>query len=400
MTLYAYKAMGADGRIVLGRMDAANAVDLELRLKRMDLDFIRGNPVRQLGMFGGRAASRRELINFCFHLEQLTRAGVPILDGLTDLRDSLENPRFREVIAGMIESIDGGKTLSQAMAEHPRVFDKVFVSLVAAGENTGKLQEVLGNLVESLKWQDELAAQTKKLIMYPVFMGTVVIGVVLFMMIYLVPKMVGFITNMGHELPLHTKVLIGTSNIFVNYWYLVIGLPLLLAAVAVTLVRSRPAARLRFDEAKLRLPLLGAILRKVILSRFASVFAMMYASGISILDSLRASEGIVGNQAIRNGLHQVGEMIAEGQSITTAFQNVGLFPPLVIRMLKVGENTGALDTALINVGYFYGRDVRESIGRIQALIEPAMTIVLGLILGWVMLSVLGPVYDTITKLKM
>jgi type IV pilus assembly protein PilC len=400
VTLYAYKAMGADGRIVLGRMDAANAVDLELRLKRMDLDFIRGNPVRQLGMFGGRAASRRELINFCFHLEQLTRAGVPILDGLTDLRDSLENPRFREVIAGMIESIDGGKTLSQAMAEHPRVFDKVFVSLVAAGENTGKLQEVLGNLVESLKWQDELAAQTKKLIMYPVFMGTVVIGVVLFMMIYLVPKMVGFITNMGHELPLHTKVLIGTSNIFVNYWYLVIGLPLLLAAVAVALVRSRPAARLRFDEAKLRLPLLGAILRKVILSRFASVFAMMYASGISILDSLRASEGIVGNQAIRNGLHQVGEMIAEGQSITTAFQNVGLFPPLVIRMLKVGENTGALDTALINVGYFYGRDVRESIGRIQALIEPAMTIVLGLILGWVMLSVLGPVYDTITKLKM
>jgi len=400
VTLYAYKAMGADGRIVLGRMDATNAIDLELRLKRMDLDFIRGNPVRQLGMFGGRAASRRELINFCFHLEQLTRAGVPILDGLTDLRDSLENPRFREVIAGMIESIDGGQTLSRAMAEHPRVFDDVFVSLVAAGENTGKLQEVLGNLVESLKWQDELAAQTKKLIMYPAFMGAVVIGVVLFMMIYLVPKMVGFIANMGHELPLHTKLLIGTSNIFVNHWYLVVGLPLSLVAVAAAMVRSNPAARLRLDETKLRLPLLGAILRKVILSRFASVFAMMYASGISILDSLRASEGIVGNQAIRNGLRQVGEMIAEGQSITSAFQNVGLFPPLVIRMLKVGENTGALDTALINVGYFYGRDVRESIGRIQALIEPTMTIVLGLILGWVMLSVLGPVYDTISKLKM
>ena len=400
MTLYAYKAMGADGRIVLGRMDATNTIDLELRLKRMDLDFIRGNPVRQIGMFGGRAASRRELINFCFHLEQLTRAGVPILEGLTDLRDSLENPRFREVIAGMIENIDGGKTLSQAMAEYPHVFDNVFVSLVAAGEDTGKLQEVLGNLVESLKWQDELAAQTKKLIMYPAFMGTVVIGVVLFMMIYLVPKMVGFITNMGHELPLHTKLLIGTSNIFVNYWYFVVGLPLLLAAAGVAMVRSNPAARLRFDNAKLRLPLLGAILRKIILSRFASVFAMMYASGISILDSLRASEGIVGNEVVRNGLRQVGEMIGEGQSITAAFQTVGLFPPLVIRMLKVGENTGALDTALVNVGYFYGRDVRESIGRIQALIEPAMTIVLGLILGWVMLSVLGPVYDTITKLKM
>jgi type IV pilus assembly protein PilC len=399
VALYAYKAMNADGRIVLGRLDAINPIDLELRLKRMDLDFIKGSPVKQGGMFGGKGASRRELINFCFHLEQLTRAGVSILDGLTDLRDSLENPAFREVVAGMIESIDGGRTLSQAMAEHPRVFDGVFISLVSAGESTGKLQEVLTNLVESLKWQDELAAQTKKLIMYPAFMGTVVIAVVVFMMMYLVPKMVGFIKNMGHELPLHTKVLIWTSNIFVNYWYLVLGIPLLAVIVIAFLVRTNPHARYQFDDIKLRLPIVGNILRKVILSRFAGVFAMMYSSGISILDSLRATEGVVGNQVIKAGLERVGEMIAEGQSITVAFQNVGLFPPLVLRMLRVGENTGGLDTALINVSYFYSRDVRESIGRLQAMIEPALTVVLGLVLGWVMLSVLGPIYDTITKLK-
>jgi type IV pilus assembly protein PilC len=258
---------------------------------------------------------------------------------------------------------------------------------------------VLKNLVESLKWQDELASQTKKLIMYPAFMGTVVIGVVLFMMIYLVPKMVGFITSMGQQLPLHTKILIATSNIFVNYWYLVIGLPVLVVAGLAFLVRTNADARYRFDEYKLRLPLVGTIQRKIILSRFAGVFAMMYSSGISILDSLRATEGVVGNRVIRRGLERVGEMIAEGQSITVAFQNVGLFPPLVVRMLRVGENTGGLDTALINVSYFYGRDVKESIGRVQAMIEPVMTIVVGLILGWVMLSVLGPIYDAITKLK-
>lgn len=399
MALYAYKAMNADGRIVLGRLDAINPIDLELRLKRMDLDFIKANPVKQGGMFGGKSASRRELINFCFHLEQLTRAGVSILDGLTDLRDSLENPNFREVVASMIESIDGGRTLSQAMAEHPQVFDGVFISLISAGESTGKLQEVLTNLVESLKWQDELAAQTKKLIMYPAFMGTVVVAVVVFMMMYLVPKMVGFIKGMGHELPLHTKILIWTSNVFVNYWYLVLGIPLLAAVGIALLIRSNPHARYRFDEIKLRLPVVGNILRKVILSRFAGVFAMMYSSGISILDSLRATEGVVGNQVIKAGLERVGEMIAEGQSITVAFQNVGLFPPLVLRMLRVGENTGGLDTALVNVSYFYSRDVRESIGRLQAMIEPALTVVLGLVLGWVMLSVLGPIYDTITKLK-
>ena len=400
MTLFAYKAMNADGRIVLGRLDAINPIDLELRLKRMELDFIKGNPIRQAGMFASQGTSRRELINFCFHLEQLTRAGVAIVDGLTDLRDSLENPHFREIVAGMLESIDGGKTLSQAMSEHPSAFDGVFVSLIAAGENTGKLQEVLTNLVESLKWQDELAAQTKKLILYPAFMGTVVVAVVLFMMVYLVPKMVGFIKGTGHQLPLHTKILLVVSDIFVNYWYLVLGLPLLAVAVIAILVRTNPHARYRLDEAKLRLPVIGDILRKVILSRFAGVFAMMYASGISILDSLRATQGVVGNQVIGKGLERVGEMIAEGQSITVAFQNVGLFPPLVLRMLRVGENSGALDTALVNVSYFYSRDVRESISRVQTLIEPVLTVILGVILGWVMLSVLGPIYDTITKLKM
>lgn len=399
MALYAYKAMNNDGRIVLGRLDAINPVDLELRLKRMDLDFIKGSPVKQSSLFGGQSVSRRELINFCFHLEQLTRAGVSIVDGLVDLRDSVENPHFREVTAAMIESIDGGKTLSQAMAEHPSVFDGVFVSLISAGESTGKVDEVLKNLVESLKWQDELAAQTKKLIMYPAFMGTVVIGVVLFMMIYLVPRMVGFIKNTGHELPLHTKILIATSDIFVNYWYLVIGLPLLAVIGIAISIRSNPQARYRFDEAKLRLPIIGNILRKVILSRFAGVFAMMYGSGISILDSLRATEGVVGNQVIKEGLTRVREMIADGQAITVAFQNVGMFPPLVLRMLRVGENTGGLDSALTNVSYFYSRDVRESISRLQSLIEPALTVILGVVLGWVMLSVLGPIYDTITKLK-
>jgi type IV pilus assembly protein PilC len=143
----------------------------------------------------------------------------------------------------------------------------------------------------------------------------------------------------------------------------------------------------------------GNILRKVILSRFAGVFAMMYGSGISILDSLRATEGVVGNQVIKEGLTRVREMIADGQAITVAFQNVGMFPPLVLRMLRVGENTGGLDSALTNVSYFYSRDVRESISQLQSLIEPALTVILGVVLGWVMLSVLGPIYDTITKLK-
>ena len=398
MSLYAYKAMDISGRMIFGRMDAINPVDLEMRLKRMELDLVSGEPVKPGGLTNNRI-SRRELIAFCFHLEQLSRAGVPIIESLVDLRDSLDNPRFREVLADMIESVEGGKTLSQALESHATVFDGVFISLIRAGEETGNLAEVLRNLTETLKWQDELAAQTKKLIMYPAFLGTVVVLVTLFMLLYLVPKMIGFITNMGQELPMHTKILVATSDFFVNYWYIVLGTPTLLAAGAAFMVATNARARRRFDAIKLGIPWIGEILKKIILSRFAGVFAMMYASGISVLDSIRTTQGIVGNAVIQEGLQQVEQMISDGQNITVAFQNVGLFPPLVIRMLRVGENTGSLDTALTNVSYFYNRDVRESIARVQAMIEPAMTMLVGLILGWVMLSVLGPIYDTITKLK-
>ena len=399
MALYAYKAMNNHGRTMMGRLEAINLIDLEMRLKRMDLDFINGDPVKQGSLMNRAKITRPELINFCFHLEQLARAGVSLIESLSDLRDSLENPRFREIVAGMVESIEGGKTLSQALAEHPQTFDEVMVSLIRAGEETGSLPQVLNNLLESLKWQDELASHTKKLIMYPAFLGAVVVAITLFMMIYLVPKMSGFIRNMGQELPMQTRILVATSEFFVNYWYVVVGLPLILAAITASLVSISKAARYRFDDIKLRLPYIGDILRKIILSRFASVFAMMYSSGITILDSIEATEGVVGNLVIREGLEKVGELIAEGQNVTAAFQSAGMFPPLVLRMLRVGENTGALDTALANVSYFYNRDVRESIEKVQAMIEPVMTVTIGLLLGWIMMAVLGPIYDIITKMK-
>jgi type IV pilus assembly protein PilC len=399
MALYAYKAIAQDGRMTTGRLDAINLIDLEMRLKRMELDLVNGNPLQESGVMNRVNITRVELINFCFHLEQLTRAGVPIIESLNDLRDSMENPRFREVITGMVESVEGGKTLSQSLEQHPAVFDGVFVSLVRAGESTGTLPGVLENLVETLKWQDELAAHTKKLVMYPAFLGTVVVAIVLFMMLYLVPKMAGFIRNMGQEMPAQTKFLLATSGFFVNYWYIVIFTPILIVVGLVALIKTNPKARYRFDQVKLTVPYLGEILRKIILSRFAAVFAMMYQSGITILDSIRACEDVVGNQVIRDALRRVGGLIGEGQNVTAAFHDAGLFPPLVIRMLRVGESTGELDKALRNVSYFYNRDVRESIERVQAMIEPVMTVSIGLILGWIMLAVLGPIYDIITQLK-
>jgi type IV pilus assembly protein PilC len=218
-------------------------------------------------------------------------------------------------------------------------------------------------------------------------------------MIYLVPQMTGFIRNMGQDIPLQTRILIAVSNFFVDYWWAVIAAPFAAWGGLKFAMQRNPAVAYAVDHYKLAVPLLGPILRKIILSRFCSSFAMMYSSGITVLDAIRGCEEIVGNLPIEHALRSAGQQIAEGKHLTAAFQDLNVFPPLVIRMLRIGENTGALDTALLNVSYFYNREVRESIGKVQAMIEPAMTIILGLILGWVMLSVLGPVYDAISKMK-
>jgi len=397
--VYDYKAVSAEGRMVFGRIDAINIVDLEMRLKRMDLDLVTGKAIDQQKLFGKRKIPRPDLINFCFHLDQLTRAGVPILEGLADLRDSIENPRFREVIAGLIEGIEGGQTLSLAMADHPTVFNPVFVNLIRAGEATGQLPDVLSSLTESLKWEDELASHTKKLLMYPAFVGTVVISATFFLMIYMVPQLKMFVKNMGQTLPPQTQLLFFISDLLVAYWWAFLLLPILFVSGLITTLRSNPLARLRFDAVKLRLPVLGPILNKIILSRFANTFAMLYAAGIPILESIRTTQDIVGNRVIRKALRRVEQSIREGQNVANAFHDAGLFPPLVVRMLRVGENTGGLDKALLNVSYFYNRDVKESVEKAQTLIEPILTVFMGMLLGWIMLSVLGPIYDVIGKIK-
>lgn len=396
--LYHYRAVDEQGQIRNGQLDASNLSDLELRLNRIGLTLIRAK-IRQGEQLGRRRIVRRDLITFCFHLEQLTRAGVPLIEGLIDLRDSTDHPRFREVVANLIEDIEGGKQFSQALSEHSAIFDAVFINLIRAGEISGELPEVLKRLNDALKWQDELAAQTKKIVMYPAFVGLLVCGVAIFLMIYLVPQLVSFIKDMGQTLPLNTRILLAISDFLVNFWWVLIVAPLLAWGLVHYRLKTSPSFRLRVDGWKIRFPLIGPILHKIILARFANFFAMLYASGIPILDCLRVTEGIVGNAVIANALSQLDRRIRDGQGVSASFGEVGLFPPLVLRMLRIGENTGALDTALLNVSYFYDRDVKESIGRVQTLIEPALTVVLGLILAWIMSSVLGPIFDTISQIR-
>ena len=212
-------------------------------------------------------------------------------------------------------------------------------------------------------------------------------------MVYLVPQLVGFIQNMGESIPMHTQVLIYVSGFITEFWYLLLAAPFVIFFGLRAWARHSRNGRYQIDRLKLRLFPVGPIYQKIILARFTSNFALLYKAGITVLDCIRLGDTLVGNSVIAEALQRVRKQISEGVGLTASFENTGLFPPLVLRMLRVGESSGALDNSLENVSYFYNRDVRESIERVQIMIEPVLTLVLGVMLGWVMMSVLGPVYN-------
>lgn len=397
MPRFQYKAIDENGARVAGQIDAANDADLERRLKAIGLDLI-GCRACNATRRGGRSMSRRDLIALCFELEQITRAGLPLADGLRDLRDGVEDLKVRDVLASIVEDVEGGRTLSQAMTRHPRDFSPVLVSLIQAGEQSGRMTKVLEKLTQSLRWEDELRSHTQKLMIYPAVVSIVVGATVCFLLAVLVPQVVTLFKNMALTLPIQTRILIATSDLVIGYWWaMLIGL-MCAVPIAVGVART-PRGRRTLDRALLRLPVIGAILHKIALARFASFFALMYQSGITVLDALKSGESIVGNRVLAQALARAGEQIVGGRRLSEGLAATGLFPPLVIRMTRVGENTGDLDGALLNVNYLYEREVREGIEQALKLLEPMMTLALGGVLALVLFSVLGPLYDVIGRIK-
>ena len=399
MPLYQYKAIDGAGKFISGSLDAGNINDLELRLEKMDMDLVtfkQKDPGSDL--FGRNKIGRRDLINFSFYLEQLTRAGVPILEGLADLRDGEENPTFRDVITGLIEAIEGGNSFSQALALYPKIFDDVFISLIRVGERSGRMAHVLVDITETLKWQDELLAKARKIMTYPAVIGSLVMSVVMFLMIFVVPDIMDAIVGLGGEIPFETRALMATSHFLVNYWYVVIAAPFAVFFGLRFYYNSSSKARFRLDGVMLKLPIVGHVNEKIKISRFTRYFSLMFASGITVLDAINLSKGVLSNAVLEDGIDRAWQQISEGSSISEAFKNIGIFPPLVVRMLRVGESSGQMDKSLDNVSYFFDRDINDSIEKMEPVLQTSLMATIGIIVLWLALSVLGPIYDTIATI--
>lgn len=398
MPSYSYTSINEKGRTIRGSMVAENEIDLESRLKEVGLDLITYRVMKHRA--GGKSKIKlKDMIILCLHLEQLSRAGVPIHEALADVRDSTESRKLRDIMTDVLERVKTGSKLSEALAQYPRIFNEVFCGLISAGEKNGNLTDSFVHMSEHLKWTNDLRRKVKKAITYPIVLLVVMSAVIAILMVFVVPKLIKFIIDQGFEIPFHTRALIWTSEAFQNNWYMIFGVPIGMFFFLLTLYRTNENFAYKMDAVFLRLPVLGTTIRKINLARFTHFFAVMFKSGIDIPEALMAARNVVGNRVIKESVEVVHRSIVEGNNFTNSLRISSQFPTLVIRMFKVGEDSGNMNDALTNIKFFYDREVTDAVDGMIGLIQPTLTIVMGGLIFWVIAAVFGPLYQSFQNMK-
>jgi len=402
MPRYKYRAVNDKGRPLRGVVTAANESDLASRLEEGGLALIdckeMSDEASRFSALTLRRVKLREMIQMFIQLEQLQRAGVPLLESLGDVRDSTDSAQLRDVMSDVCREVAEGSSLSNALAKHPMIFERIFVSIIAAGEETGRLPDAFAQVVKHLKWTDNMQRKTKKATRYPKILVTVTVGCIWMMMMYVVPQVTGFLKDIGQELPFVTLALIATSDFFAQYF-----LHMLAAAIAIYLfitLGRQVSERFRYhtDYIILNIPMVGPVIRKIALSQFCSTFSILFKSGLDMLKSLDSAKMTTGNLVIIEALTAVRENVQAGLPLSSALRVSGEFPSLVVRTVRVGEESGNLTEVLEQVSEFYDKDVNDMVDAMIMTIEPVLTVVLGAIIVWIAAAVFGPIYDTIGTL--
>ena len=365
------------------------------------------------GKGGGFRASKvttRDLIQFFVNMDQMQSAGVPLLDALADIRDTTENTRLRDVLSEIHRAVSDGMALSESMAMHPKIFKNIYISLIKAGEDTGDLTSVYRQLVKYLKWVDDMQSKVRKATRYPMIVCVVVLLTIVVMMGFVVPQIVGFLNNMDIALPIYTKSLIVTSRFFSTPLFTLLGIPfygglvvllapILLLVVVKSLCKVSDNFAYRVDLMLLNTPIVGPIVRKITISRYAQTFSALFSSGIDVVSALRSARNTVNNRAMLEALETVEGLVQSGSPLSEAFNGSGEFPSMVVRMLKIGEESGNLSVVLDQVSEFYTKDVDEAVQGLITMVEPMLTGILGIMILWIAAGVFGPIYGMLSEIE-
>lgn len=399
MNNFRYKAINENGRYVNGKMSADNPSELTTLLHQSGLELVSFKQDRQKSSGGSSGKIKsKDLITMFVHLEQLEKAGVSIVDSINDLRETAESAKLKNLMQEIYESIKNGNLFSESLAKHPGIFNTTYVGLISMGEKTGNLANSFASIIDDIKWNMDIKRKTKKATTGPMFgllMMFVVMGI---MTTVVVPKVTAFLTTQDIKLPAITVALIKFSDFIKYNWYLIILSPPAVIFIIKILKRSEEIAT-KIDDIKLKLPIIGPIVNKIDAAKFCQFFSMTFKSGLGVLECLEASSGVIQNKAMKRSIIVVRQQVSDGQSLAKSIALTGYFPNLVIRMFKIGEESGNMESSLLNIKFFYDREINDSIDKLVGMIQPALTLVMGGMIGWITIAVFGPIYGTFSNLK-
>ncbi len=395
MEVFEYVAIDSSGRRKQGIVSASTAREARSSLREGGV-----YPSRLLesGSDGGilektwSRAGKQEIAVFSRQLTTLLDAGLPLVQALSGVSEQIENRVMGSVVTDVRKKVSEGQSLSGALSAHPRIFSPLFVSMVRAGESSGSLEKVLSRLAELTEKQVAFRNKLRSILAYPVLVAVVGTGIVIFLLTFVLPALTRIFVEMSHVLPLPTRILISTGDILFRFWWL-IGAGLCAFVFGISSYAKTSSGKVVIDRVKLKLPVVGKLVVKSAVSRFCRTLGTLIASGVPILQSLDIARNVVGNEVLSSAIGRASQNVKEGESITSPLRKEGIFPPLVLRLMSAGEESGHLEEMLLKIADIHDDEVETTITTMSSLLEPGMIIVMGLFVGFIVLAILLPIFE-------
>ena len=396
-----YKAATKDGKLSQGLLDAKDINEaanylrtkslIPINITRVDNKFWTKLPfVKKL--------KSSDLVLFTRQLSSMLSSGLTLFRSLEILKDQIENEQMTEVVTTVINDVQEGKTLSQAIEKHPEVFSPIYVSIIRAGEQSGLLDKVLSRLADNLEKQAKLKSTVKGALMYPAIVIILMVVVMAIMMIFVIPQLTVLYTNLNVDLPLPTKIVVGLSNFMIATW------PLLLLVGTVIFIGFKrwartPDGKLIIDTTVLKLPVFGKLITQTILAEFSRTFGLLVGTGTLVVEALTETADTTGNVLFKNAIVDVSKQVEKGVTVGDAMAYYPLFPPLLIQLVRIGEQTGKIDDTLVKASEYFEREVDQTVKTLTTAMEPFIMIVLGLGVAFLIISVITPIYSLISSIQ-
>ena len=400
MPTFQYTAKTQQSQSVTGKIAADNKTAVIEELRKRKLTIISLNEVKE-SAFSKKSFQRKkvkadEIVIFARQLATMVDAGVPILQGLAVLQEQMTHPLFKKVLAQVQEDIQHGNSLSAAFSKHPHVFDSLFVNMVRVGETGGVLSKILDRISSYMEKTLKLRRKVKAALIYPAVVISMAIIITVILLVKVVPTFAGIYDSFGHKLPAMTQLLIDVSNGLKTYLAYIIGI-IILTVIALQRWHSTEKGAYILDRMMLRMPIFGDLLTKVAISRFTRTLATLIQSGVPILESLDIVGKSIGNKVLEVVVEEVKNNVREGESITAPLTKSGFFPPMVTRMIAIGEKAGQMEKMLLKISEFYDDQVDAAVDGLTSIIEPLIIGVLGIVIGFIVIALFMPII-TITRI--